>query len=60
MNKNILKHVLRYVLIICIIILCCVIFKFSAAQGTTSSITSGKFANFLIDTFFNLKVNIYS
>lgn len=55
MNKNILKHVLRYVLIICIIILCCVIFKFSAAQGTTSSITSGKFANFLIDTFFNGK-----
>ncbi len=51
MNKNILKHIIRYILIICIIILCCTIFKFSAADGKNSSGTSGRFINFLLDTF---------
>lgn len=55
MNKNILKHVIRYILIICIIILCCTIFNFSAQQGTTSSGTSGKVASFLLDIFANGK-----
>lgn len=55
MNKNILKHVIRYILIICIIILCCTIFKFSAAKGSVSSNTSGKFSSFLLDIFANGK-----
>lgn len=55
MNKNILKHIIRYILIICIIILCCVIFNFSAQDGQASSGTSSKVAEILLDTFANGK-----
>lgn len=55
MNKNILKHVIRYILIVCIIILCCTIFKFSSANGTNSSNTSSRFANLVLDLFANGK-----
>lgn len=55
LNKNILKHIIRYILIICIIILCCTIFNFSSEQGETSSSTSAKVASFLIDIFNNGK-----
>ena len=51
MNKNILKHIIRYLLVIAIIIECCVIFNFSSANGTSSSNTSKKFASFVIDIF---------
>lgn len=51
MNKNILKHVIRYVLMIAIIILCCIIFNFSSENGPKSSGTSGKVASLLIDIF---------
>ena len=51
MNKNILKHIIRYILMILIIILCCTIFKFSQENGKTSSGTSRKVANFLLDAF---------
>ena len=53
MNKNILKHIIRYILMICIVILCCTIFNFSAQDGQASSGTSSKVASFLIDTFAN-------
>lgn len=53
MNRNILKHVIRYILMICIIMLCCTIFNFSAADGTNSSYTSGKVADFLLNVFGN-------
>ena len=36
---------------ICIVILCCTIFNFSAQEGQASSGTSSKVASFLIDTF---------
>lgn len=52
MNKNILKHIIRYILLICIIVLCCVIFKFSAAQGSQSSKTSAKVAEVILDIFW--------
>ena len=38
---------------ICIVILCCTIFNFSAQDGQASSGTSSKVASFLIDTFAN-------
>lgn len=55
MNKNILKHVIRYLLIIAIIILCNRIFNYSAENGTKSSRTSEKVAEFLLDNFSNGK-----
>lgn len=55
MNKNILKRIIRYILMICIVILCCTIFNFSAQEGQASSGTSSKVASFLIDTFANGK-----
>lgn len=55
MNTNILKHIIRYILIICIIILCCTIFKFSSEQGEKSTGTSAKVANLILDTFENGK-----
>ena len=51
MNKNILKHVIRYILMIAIIVLCCVIFNFSSENGPKSSGTSGKVASILLDIF---------
>lgn len=51
MNKNILKHIIRYLLIIAIISLCCTIFNFSSENGTISSNTSGKVTSFIVDTF---------
>ena len=43
MNKNILKHVSRYILIICIIVLCCKIFALSSQDGGVSAGTSRQF-----------------
>ena len=40
MNKNILKHIIRYVLMVCIIAVCCTIFRFSSEQANVSSKTS--------------------
>ncbi len=51
MNKNILKHIIRYLLIIAIIILCHQIFEFSSETGNKSSKTSGKVAEIFINTF---------
>ena len=51
MNKNILKHVIRYILIICIIVLCCKIFSFSSQNGTISKNTSSKFTVILLKIF---------
>ncbi len=51
MNKNILKHIIRYILIIAIVALCCTIFTFSSANGETSSKTSIRTTGFLIDLF---------
>lgn len=52
MNKNILKHVIRYILMICIVILCCVIFRFSAAQGNKSSHTSERVASIILNVIY--------
>ena len=42
MNKNILKHIVRYILIVLIIIVCCNIFHFSSEKGEVSGKRSGK------------------
>lgn len=55
MNKNILKHIIRYILVICVITLCCVIFNFSSKESQNSSQSSGRVAGFLLDTFGNGK-----
>lgn len=55
MNRNILKHIIRYILIICIIIWCSVIFNFSAEQGITSKSTSGRFSYFVLRIFDNVE-----
>ena len=51
MNKNILKHIIRYILIICIIVLCCKIFSFSSENGEISSNTSRKVTSTLLNIF---------
>lgn len=56
MNKNILKHVIRYILIICIIILCCKIFSFSSQNGVNSSGTSERVTSIILK-IFGLKCN---
>lgn len=48
MNKNILKHVIRYILIICIIVLCCKIFSFSSQDGGVSAGTSRQFTEIVL------------
>ena len=48
MNKNILKHVIRYILIICIIVLCCKIFSFSSQDGGVSADTSRQFTEIVL------------
>lgn len=48
MNKNILKHVIRYILIICIIVLCCKIFALSSQDGGVSAGTSRQFTEILL------------
>ena len=50
MNKNILKHVIRYILIICIIVLCCKIFALSSQDGGVSAVTSRQFTEILLKT----------
>lgn len=50
MNKNILKHVIRYILIICIIVLCCKIFALSSQNGGVSAGTSRQFTEILLKT----------
>lgn len=50
MNKNILKHVIRYILIICIIVLCCKIFALSNQDGGVSAGTSRQFTEILLKT----------
>ncbi len=56
MNKNILKHIIRYILIICIIILCCKIFSFSSQNGVNSSGTSERVTSIILK-IFGLKCN---
>lgn len=48
MNKEILKHVVRYILMILIIIVCCKIYHFSSETGTSSSERSGKVAKAIV------------
>ena len=48
MNKQILKHVIRYILMIGIIIICTIIFGFSGENGKKSTSTSTKVARFFI------------
>src|SRR5574344_332346 len=48
MNKQILKHLIRYILMICIIVLCVKIFNFSSENGKKSSVTSGKVAKVVV------------
>ena len=48
MNKEILKHIIRYILMIFIIGVCCTIFNFSAENGTQSSSTSQKVARAIV------------
>ena len=50
MNKNILNHVIRYILIICIIVLCCKIFALSSQDGGVSAGTSRQFTEILLKT----------
>ena len=50
MNKNILKHVIRYILMICIIVLCCKIFALSSHDGGVSAGTSRQFTEILLKT----------
>lgn len=50
MNKNILKHVIRYILIICIIVLCCKIFALSSQDGGVSAGTSRQFTEIVLKT----------
>ena len=50
MNKNILKYVIRYILIICIIVLCCKIFALSSQDGGVSAGTSRQFTEILLKT----------
>lgn len=47
MNKQILKHVIRYILMICIIMIGSIIFGFSAENGDKSASTSTKVARFI-------------
>ena len=49
MNKNILKHIIRYLLIICISVSCIGIFKFSEENGVESTGTSAKVASVILD-----------
>ena len=37
MSKNILKHIIRYLLMIAIVVVCCIIFKFSSDTSQASS-----------------------
>ena len=48
MNKNILKHIIRYLLMICIVIVCITIFKFSSANGGKSSKTSTSITKWIV------------
>lgn len=48
MNKEIFKHLIRYILIIFIIAVCCIIFKFSSENGEESSNTSEKFVRLIV------------
>lgn len=58
MNKKILKHVIRYALMICIIIVCYVIFGFSDQQGQESSSISTIVSRKIVSAFFkNLSEN---
>ena len=55
MNKNILKHIIRYLLIIAIIVTCCIIFKFSSEVSSKSSGRSIKVSGIIVDIFGNGK-----
>lgn len=59
MNKNILKHIIRYLLMICIVIVCCTIFRFSSDQSTESSRTSVGVTKFIVSIIWqdNPEVN---
>ena len=51
MNKNISKHIIRYILIICVIVLCCKIFSFSNQNGESSKNTSSRFTVVILKIF---------
>ena len=51
MNKNILKHIIRYILIIAVIIVCSIIFKFSSDVSQKSSAKSEKICGIIVDIF---------
>lgn len=55
MNKNILKHIIRYMLIIYIIMLCYNIYKFSSEPGGKSTQTSEGITEIFLDVFANGK-----
>ena len=48
MNRQILRHIIRYILMVMIIIVCSIIFRFSAQQGISSSNTSSKISKAII------------
>ena len=50
MNKEITKHIIRYVLMILIIITCCKIYNFSEEKGEKSASTSAKVAKVIVET----------
>lgn len=53
MNKNILKHIIRYILMLMIIIVCSTIFKFSSDGASTSSKKSRAVSKGIIYTFLD-------
>lgn len=48
MNKNILKHIVRYILMILIIFICSIIFSFSADDGVESDTISKRVARSIV------------
>ena len=55
MSKNILKHIIRYLLMIAIVVVCCIIFKFSSDVSQASSDKSVKVSGSIIDIFLDGK-----
>ncbi len=53
MNKNILKHIIRYILMLMIIIVCSTIFKFSSDGARASSKRSRAVSKGIIYTFLD-------
>ena len=55
MSKNILKHIIRYLLMIAIVVVCCIIFKFSSDASQASSNKSVKASGSIIDILLDGK-----